>query len=151
VRHVRLPRLSILVILALALSCGRRTSTHPVEVTFWQTWPVEAIAPLVRNYEQENPSVHIVVSRLPANNATDTLALAAQSGRPPDLVELSPEQAASFIDEGLLSDWSAGVADLKPALRGCRGSSARVCWFTTVLSSGAPDSTPRARPRRGTS
>jgi multiple sugar transport system substrate-binding protein/arabinogalactan oligomer/maltooligosaccharide transport system substrate-binding protein len=118
VRHARLPHLSILVILALALSCGRRTSTHPVEVTFWQTWPVEAIAPLARRYELANPGVHVVVSRLPAQGATDTLALAAQSGRPPDLVELTPEQTATFIDDGVLSDWSAGVADLKPDVRG---------------------------------
>jgi len=109
---------SILVVLALALSCGRRTSTHPVEVTFWQTWPVEAIAPLAQRFEDANPGVHIVVTRLPREGATDTLALAAMSGRPPDLVELTPEQTADFIDQGLLSDWSAGVADLKPDVRG---------------------------------
>jgi multiple sugar transport system substrate-binding protein/arabinogalactan oligomer/maltooligosaccharide transport system substrate-binding protein len=109
---------SILVVLALALSCGRRTSTHPVEVTFWQTWPVEAIAPLAQRFEDANPGVHIVITRLPREGATDTLALAAQSGRPPDLVELTPEQTADFIDQGLLSDWSAGVADLKPDVRG---------------------------------
>ena len=109
---------SILVVLALALSCGRRTSTHPVEVTFWQTWPVEAITPLAQRFEDANPGVHIVVTRLPREGATDTLALAAQSGRPPDLVELTPEQTADFIDQGLLSDWSAGVADLKPDVRG---------------------------------
>lgn len=109
---------SILVVLALALSCGRRTSTHPVEVTFWQTWPVEAIAPLAQRFEDANPGVHIVVTRLPSEGATDTLALAAQSGRPPDLVELTPEETADFIDRGLLSDWSAGVADLKPDVRG---------------------------------
>ena len=109
---------SILVVLALALSCGRRTSTHPVEVTFWQTWPVEAIAPLAHRFEDANPGVHIVVTRLPSEGATDTLALAAQSGRPPDLVELTPEETADFIDRGLLSDWSAGVADLKPDVRG---------------------------------
>ena len=109
---------SILVVLALALSCGRRTSTHPVEVTFWQTWPVEAIAPLARRFEDANPGVHIVITQLPSEGATDTLALAAQSGRPPDLVELTPEQTADFIDQGLLSDWSAGVADLKPDVRG---------------------------------
>ena len=33
-------------------------------------------------------------------------------------MELSPEQAERFINDGLLSDWSAGVADLKPAVRG---------------------------------
>jgi ABC-type glycerol-3-phosphate transport system substrate-binding protein len=109
---------SILVVLALALSCGRRTSTHPVEVTFWQTWPVEAITPLAQRFEDANPGVHIVVTRLPREGATDTLALAAQSGRPPDLAELTPEQTADFIDQGLLSDWSAGVADLKPDVRG---------------------------------
>jgi multiple sugar transport system substrate-binding protein/arabinogalactan oligomer/maltooligosaccharide transport system substrate-binding protein len=109
---------SILVVLALALSCGRRTSTHPVEVTFWQTWPVEAIAPLAQRFEDANPGVHIVITRLPREGATDTLALAAQSGRPPGLVELTPEQTADFIDQGLLSDWSAGVADLKPDVRG---------------------------------
>lgn len=109
---------SIAVLLGLALSCGRHAPTHPVEVTFWQTWPVEAIAPLARRFEAANPGVHVIVSQLPAEGATDTLTLAAQSGRPPDLVELTSEQTATFIDDGLLSDWSAGVADLKPDVRG---------------------------------
>ena len=117
-RAGRAPAAASLVFLALALSCGRRTSTRPVEVTFWQTWPVEAIEPLAQRFEAENPTIHIVVRQLPAADATDTLALAAQTGRPPDLVELSPEQTARFIDAGLLSDWSAGVADLKPSVRG---------------------------------
>jgi ABC-type glycerol-3-phosphate transport system substrate-binding protein len=109
---------TLLVSLALALSCGRRTATHPVEVTFWQSWPVEATAPLVRRFESDNPGVHVTVSRLPETGAADTLALAVQAGRAPDLVELSPEDAARFIGDGQLSDWSAGVADLKPTLRG---------------------------------
>ena len=117
-RAVRAPGAAILVTLVLALSCGRRTATRPVEVTFWQTWPVEAIAPLAQRFEAENPSIHIVVRQLPAEDATDTLALAAQSGRPPDLVELLPAQTERFIDAGLLSDWSAGVADLRASVRG---------------------------------
>ena len=117
-KRARAAGATIIAILALALSCGRRTSTHPVEVTFWQTWPVEAIAPLARRFEEANPGVRVVVSQLPAEGATDTLALAAQSGRPPDLVELTQEQTATFISDGLLSDWSAGVADLKPDVRG---------------------------------
>ena len=117
-RLARAPGAAILVILALALSCARRTSTKPMEVTFWQSWPVEAIAPLAQRFEAENPSIHVVVRRLPAEDATDTLTLAAQTGRPPDLVELSPQQTARFIDEGELSDWSAGVADMRDSLRG---------------------------------
>ena len=109
---------SIAVSIALAPSCSRRRVPRPVDVTFWQTWPVEALAPLVQRFEAANPAIHVVVRRLPAEGATDTLAVAAQAGRPPDLVELSPEQTARFIDEGALSDWSAGVADLKPAMRG---------------------------------
>ena len=108
----------VVAIVALALSCGRRSSTRPVEVTFWQTWPVEAIAPLATRFEVANPGVRLVVSRLPAEGATDSLALAAQSGRAPDLVELTPEQTAQFVNDGLLSDWSAGLADLKPDVRG---------------------------------
>jgi ABC-type glycerol-3-phosphate transport system substrate-binding protein len=107
--------LVIPVTLALALSCS---APRPVEVTFWQSWPVEAIAPLVQRFEAANPSIHVVVRQLPPVDATDTLAIAALSGRPPDLVELSPDQAVQFIDAGLLSDWSAGVADLRPAMRG---------------------------------
>jgi len=109
---------TMLVILVVAVSCGRSSPRQPVEVTFWQTWPVEAIAPLAQRFEAANPGVHVVISRLPEEGATDTLALVAQSGRPPDLVELTPEQTAGFIDDGLLSDWSAGVADLRPDVRG---------------------------------
>ena len=117
-RRAGVLRASILVVLTVALSCGRRTSTRPSEVTFWQTWPVEAIAPLAQRFEDANPGIRVVVRQLPAEDATDTLALAAQSGHPPDLVELTPEQTAGFIDQGLLSDWSAGVADLRPDVRG---------------------------------
>jgi ABC-type glycerol-3-phosphate transport system substrate-binding protein len=118
VRASRAPGAAVLAIVVLALSCGRRTSTQPVEVTFSQTWPVEAIAPLVQRYEAANPGVRVLVRRLPREGAADTLALAAQSGRPPDLVELTPGQTERFIDDGLLSDWSAGVADLRPDVRG---------------------------------
>jgi multiple sugar transport system substrate-binding protein len=79
---------------------------------------VEATAPLVQRFEAANPGIHVVVTQLKKEGATDTLALAALSGRPPDLVELTPEQTARFIAGGLLSDWSAGVADLKPTVRG---------------------------------
>src|SRR5262249_46235784 len=104
--------------LMLALSCSPRTGARRTEVTFWERWPVAAIAPLVQRFEAANPTIHVVVSELPADGATDSLARAVQVGRPPDLVELEPEQAARFIEQGWLSDWSAGVADLKPALRG---------------------------------
>jgi len=104
--------------LLLALSCSPRTGAHRAEVTFWERWPVAAVAPLVQRFEAANPTIHVVVSQLPDTGATDSLARAAQAGRPPDLVELDPEQASRFIDDGLLSDWSAGVADLRPTLRG---------------------------------
>jgi len=106
------------LVLLLALSCGRNRATHPVEVTFWERWPVEAIQPLVQRFEAENPSIHVVVSQLPEQGATDSLARAAQAGPVPDLVELKPDETALFIDEGWLSDWSAGVADLKSGVRG---------------------------------
>src|SRR5262249_7553424 len=115
VRHGR--AVGVLTVL-LALSCGRNRAARPVEVTFWERWPIEAIQPLVQRFKAANPSIRVVVSQLPAEGATDTLALAAQGGPVPDLVELDADQTARFISEGWLSDWSAGVADLKPGVRG---------------------------------
>src|SRR5262249_56074556 len=43
---------------------------------------------------------------------------AGEAGHPPDLCELDRDEVARFMDRGWLSDWSAGVADLAPGVRG---------------------------------
>ena len=111
-------RRAIVLPLLLTLSCGRHAPPRPVDVVFWQRWPVEAMRPLVERFEAANPGLHVRVERLPLEGATDSLVEAFQAGRAPDLVELDAKQAARFIDQGWLSDWSAGVADLKSSLRG---------------------------------
>ena len=104
--------------LLLAISCSPRGTARPVEVVFWQSWPLERIEPLARGFEAENPGIRVRVERLPAMGATDSLAQAVASGRPPDLCELDRSQAAQFMTRGWLSDWSAGVADMRPGLIG---------------------------------
>jgi len=111
-------RRALALALLLAPSCSPRHRARPVDVVFWQRWPVEALEPYARRFEADNPGIHVVVERLPERGATDSLAQAIAAGRPPDLCELDRAQAARFMTEGALSDWSAGVADLTAGLRG---------------------------------
>ena len=106
-----------LLLSSLAAGCGHRPA--PVtEVVFWQTWPPAAIGPLVRGFEAANPGVRVDVVTLPAMGGEDSIAAAVASGHPPDLCELGSGDIPRYLASGALSDWSAGVADLRDSLRG---------------------------------
>jgi len=104
--------------LLLALSCSREKQVKPVEVVFWQRGPLDATQSVVQRFEAGNPGVRLRVERLPAVDAIDSLAAAAEAGHPPDLCELDRGEVARFMEKGWLSDWSAGVADLAQGSRG---------------------------------
>lgn len=117
----RLPlitRLACVVALLTFAGCAPRAKTPPPSVTFWVLEPAEAVAPSVRRFEAENPGVTVELVALPRATGMDTLAAALAAGRAPDLAQLHDAQVGPLMGRGVLSDWSAGVADLRSGLRG---------------------------------
>ncbi|MEO5987503.1 MAG: extracellular solute-binding protein [Candidatus Eisenbacteria bacterium] len=90
----------------------------PQEVVFWQFWPLDVIQPLVTAFEAENPGIRVRVEQLTWDGGKDKITAAVAAGAPPDLCELGSTYMPRFLQSGALSDWSAGVADLRAGLRG---------------------------------
>lgn len=107
-----------LLLAAVALSCTPRSPAERPAIEFWVSWPVEAVAPLVQRFEAENPGLHVRLRHHPGGARDDSLAHALHVGQAPDLCQLPGERMPSWLAGGALSDWSAGVADLRGTLRG---------------------------------
>jgi multiple sugar transport system substrate-binding protein len=103
-------------LLALTLSCGKGGGGS--EIVFWQSWPADVIAPLIAKFEQSHPGVKVRVAQLDRASGIDTVSAAIASGNVPDLCELSSTYMPRMLASAALSDWSAGIADLRPSLRG---------------------------------
>lgn len=102
----------------LAAACASNGPVKRHEVVFWIAWPVEAIAPLARRFEAENRDIAVRLVRLPWDSLHDSLSAALDSDAPPDLCQLHSTELSPFMSGSSLSDWSAGVADLRDGLRG---------------------------------
>lgn len=110
--------LLVLALPWLALSCAPRRAAERAPVEFWVSWPIEAVAPLVATFEAENPGLRVHLRHVPLSAQGDSVTLAVESGHPPDLCQLSGGSMPAWLAQGSLSDWSAGVADLRGILRG---------------------------------
>ena len=99
---------------ALACSCAPR----PREIVFWEFFPASVMEPLVAKFEGENPGVRVKLVRLRWQDGPDSIQAAVATGREPDLCEMGSTWMPRWLASGRLADWSAGVADLKPVLRG---------------------------------
>jgi multiple sugar transport system substrate-binding protein len=102
--------------LALALACAPKTQTR--EIVFWQFWPAEVIDPLLRDFEREHPGVTVRMEQLTWQSGLEKITAAMASRNVPDLCELGSTWMPRMLHSGALTDWSAGVADLKPQVRG---------------------------------
>jgi ABC-type glycerol-3-phosphate transport system substrate-binding protein len=115
-------RLAVVAVVALAAllaaACASKGPVKRQEVVFWIAWPVEAIEPLARRFEAENRDIAVRLVRLPWDSLHDSLSAALESGSPPDLCQLHSTELSPFMSGSSLSDWSAGVADLRAGLRG---------------------------------
>lgn len=107
---------SALILLLAIGACAPQKKVE--EIVFWQFWPLEVIQPLVTAFEAENPGIHVRVEQLTWDGGKDKITASVAAGNPPDLCELGSTYMPRFLDSGALSDWSAGVADLRPSLRG---------------------------------
>jgi multiple sugar transport system substrate-binding protein len=106
-------------VLALVFAAGcARKAPQPVVVEFWQSWPAGVITPFVNRFEAGNPGVRVHVVTLPREFSGDSIAAALAAGHPPDLCELGSADMPRYLAAGTLSDWSAGVADLRDSLLG---------------------------------
>ena len=100
--------------LAVLLSCAPAKQ----EVVFWQFWPVEVVQPLIDQFEKENPGLKVRMEQLTWQSGLEKITAAVAAGNPPDLCELGSTWMPRMLASGQLVDWSAGVADLRPTLRG---------------------------------
>jgi multiple sugar transport system substrate-binding protein len=107
--------LLLAAVLLAALSCGRGGGQ---EVVFWEFWPAEVMKPILDRYEKEHPGVHVRMEQLTWQSGLEKITAAIASGNVPDLCELGSTWMPRMLNAGALTDWSAGVADLKGHLNG---------------------------------
>ncbi len=117
-RSTRLVALGLALFAWLPMGCAPRAAKAPRTVTFWVTEPLDGVSPSVRRFEAGTPGVVVELIRMPAASMADSLAVALASNHPPDLCQLHDGQVGPLMAAGVLSDWSAGVADRRADLRG---------------------------------
>ena len=113
----RARRLAALM-LALVFATGCAREPRKTEIVFWQSRPVSAVAPLLRQFEAEHPEFAVKLRQFQPLEMEDSLAAALQSGRVPDLCECPSRIMPRLVAGAVLADWSAGVADLRDSVRG---------------------------------
>lgn len=119
----RLPVRAALVALCAALAvwlgaCSPKSEDRREVVSVWSTIPAPTLAPWVASFEAASPRLRVVVRTFAEDGFADSVASALAAGRPPDLATLPSEALPRLLAAGVLSDWSAGVADLRDSLRG---------------------------------
>jgi multiple sugar transport system substrate-binding protein len=107
-------RLTAGIGLLLLLSCAPAKQ----EVVFWQFWPAEVVNPLIEQFEKENPGIDVRMEQLTWQSGLEKITAAIAAGNVPDLCELGSTWMPRMLASGQLTDWSAGVADLRPSVRG---------------------------------
>lgn len=98
----------------LALTCAPKER----QVVFWEFFPTTVLEPLIDKFERENPGVRVKLEQLLWQDGPERIQAAMAAGTEPDLCEMGSTWMPRMLDSRRLADWSAGVADLKPALRG---------------------------------
>lgn len=118
----RIPRrawFALIVAAAAALgACAKPGEDRREVVSVWSTVPAPTLAPWVAAFEASSPRLRIVVRSLAVEGFADSIASALATGHAPDLATIPSEAFPVLMGQGVLSDWSAGVADLRGALEG---------------------------------
>jgi multiple sugar transport system substrate-binding protein len=106
-------------VLAAGLSCAPAKQVPPVvEIVFWQFWPVDVVQPLVAEFERTHPGLEVRVERVAGDSGAARILAAVAADSVPDLCQAGSALMPALLAGGKLADWSAGVADLRPGLRG---------------------------------
>jgi ABC-type glycerol-3-phosphate transport system substrate-binding protein len=108
----------LVLLLLLAGGCGRGPAAERPAIAFWTSFPRAAVEPLLARFTAANAGIRVELRELPAGAMADSAAAALAAGHPPDLCQLPGEGLGEWLAGGELSDWSAGVADLRGELRG---------------------------------
>ncbi len=117
-RGARVRRFRSWLILSIALvllsyGCGQEKG---VKLTFWQFWPSDIITPIIEEFEKANPGVKVDMQQLTWQNGFEKIVAAVSSGTQPDLCELGSTWVPRFAADGVLSDLTSDVADLRDDL-----------------------------------
>ncbi|KPJ61113.1 MAG: hypothetical protein AMJ46_03435 [Latescibacteria bacterium DG_63] len=92
------------------LGCGQEKGAR---LTFWQFWPSEIITPIITEFEKANPGVKVEMQQLTWQNGFEKIVAAVSSGTQPDLCELGSTWVPRFAADGVLSDITSEVKDLR--------------------------------------
>jgi len=115
-RWIRAGRSGLTVLALLGLACAPRRPQG--ELVFWQFWPAEVVNPLLERFEREHPGLRVRMEQLTWQSGQEKITAAAAAGNAPDLCEVGSTWMPRLLEGRKLADWTAGVADLRPALRG---------------------------------
>ena len=106
-------------VLLAALSCAPAPKQPEVqELVFWQSWPLEVVGPIVADFERERPGLKVRLERLTPPIGRERILAALAADSVPDLCQIGSDSMPGLLAGSRLADWSAGVADLRPQLRG---------------------------------
>jgi multiple sugar transport system substrate-binding protein len=110
------PRLLLGALLTVLLACA--PAPRAQTIVFWQFWPSDVVAPLLAGFEREHPGWKVRMEQLTWQSGLEKITAAIASGNVPDLCEMGSTWMPRMLASGQLADWSAGVTDLRPRLRG---------------------------------
>jgi multiple sugar transport system substrate-binding protein len=114
---------AVLLVLAAAMAAGlscapAKRQPAVVEIVFWQSWPEDVVGPLVAKFERTHPGLEVRVERVAGDSGAARILAAVAADSVPDLCQVGSPLMPALLAGGRLADWSAGVADLRPGLRG---------------------------------
>jgi len=111
--------LALAAVTLAALSCApARRKPEEQEIVFWQSWPNEVVRPIVAEFERAHPGLKVRLELLTPQSGQERILAALAAGPVPDLCQIGSDWMPGLLAGGRLADWSAGVADLRPRLRG---------------------------------
>ena len=112
-------RFALAAAMLAALSCApARKQPQVQEIVFWQSWPLEAVGPIVADFERARPGLKVRLERLTPPIGRERILAALAADSVPDLCQIGSDSMPGLLAGNRLADWSAGVADLRPQLHG---------------------------------
>lgn len=92
------------VFILAAVSCGKKSGSNSTAIHFWQFWDIAVVAPIIAEFEKQNPGVHVEVEQLTWATGLEKIQAALASGTQPDVCELGSTWLPRFSYEGVLED-----------------------------------------------
>ena len=93
--------------LLAAFSCGKKSGSRSTSVHLWQFWDIAVVAPIIAEFEKQNPGLHVEVEQLTWATGLEKIQAALASGTQPDVCELGSTWLPRFSYEGVLEDLTA--------------------------------------------